>query len=443
MPSSKKGTASKKKVSSSKTKKAHPLDNAEPSVDGHLAILSDPFEKVVVTEPYASTMDEIPAAMKNEIKEKRRNLTKAFITFITRSEEEVKPEMSEEEAKLRREASYIIYKNGWLTNLDEEPESLELPPMPDWEEAQAKLHEFRKKLLHDLGDALASGTVLAPSAWKEGLDERKLSSRHEFRAQWEALHTDAIDDIDNEDLELRQEARIRAIRYPWRVILGDGMGLGKTLTVITLIMHLHLKKSQGPVFIVAPKGLHLTWLAECQYHFAEGSQLKVLMQDNPELTTSDLLRVDYDIAITSYHFLMHRLKELDFGTRDTMKVFGATFSILVLDEAHKVKNHFGDTHQAIHSLPYNRFVGITGTFMPSKWTDIYGMIEHLPGNPFDSFDHFVKSFGTMSNGRGSERCNEAALAYYLDSLVVARPQSVMELEGIDEKMVEPPPPSEK
>ncbi|GJC95221.1 DNA repair protein rad16 [Colletotrichum higginsianum] len=119
--------------------------------------------------------------------------------------------MSEEEAKIRREASYLIHKKGWVTNMDKKPQSLELPPMPDWEKAEAELHGFTKNLFHDLGRALASGTVLAPSAWKEGLDESKLSSRHEFRDQWEALHARAIDDINNQDLELQQEPRTRPV----------------------------------------------------------------------------------------------------------------------------------------------------------------------------------------------------------------------------------------
>ncbi|WQF76079.1 Putative P-loop containing nucleoside triphosphate hydrolase, SNF2-like domain superfamily [Colletotrichum destructivum] len=432
-----------------------------------------------------------------------------------------KPEMSEEEAKLRREALYLIYKKGWLTQMDEEPQSLELPPMPDWEEAETELHRFREKLFHDLGKALASGTVLAPSAWKEGLDENELSSRHQFRDQWEALHTRAIDVIDNQDLELRQEARIRAvdreaidrgespelrdekrdetrderrvalnglvpldrhysvlrflvryvalgnfvrlnqgklghpgkyhhagscdrawqkkafelmrdfIRGPQRgVILGDGMGLGKTLTVIALIMHLRLKPYEGPVLV--------------------GRQPKVIVWDNTELTTSDLLGGDYDIVITSYHFLMHRVKELDFGTRvGQFLSHGTKEEISVVRKlrrlsfevaravtrpmpASRMRWKFSaqhETHQALHSQPYKRFVGTTGTFMPNKWTDIYRMIALLPGNPFDSYDHFVKSFGTITKGRPSERCNEAALIYYLDSLVVARPQRILRCLG--------------
>ncbi|TKW49793.1 hypothetical protein CTA1_4400 [Colletotrichum tanaceti] len=72
--------------------------------------------------------------------------------------------------------------------------------MPDWEEAEAKVHRFRGKLFHDLGKAFASGTVMASNAWKEGLDENKLSSRHQFRDQWQALRRRAIDEVDNQDL---------------------------------------------------------------------------------------------------------------------------------------------------------------------------------------------------------------------------------------------------
>ncbi|KAK2000727.1 hypothetical protein LX36DRAFT_571667 [Colletotrichum falcatum] len=94
---------------------------------------------------------------------------------------------------------------------------------------------------------------------------------------------------------------------------------------------------------------------------------------------------------------------------ETMGLFGASFPLLgsvianaqlrlvsrhllILDEAYKVKNHKRETHLAALSLPCDAFMGVTGTFMPNKWMDVYGLIEFLPGNPFDSFENFVEWF---------------------------------------------------
>ncbi|KAK6210417.1 hypothetical protein QIS74_12001 [Colletotrichum tabaci] len=145
-------------------------------------------------------LDDIPAWLSTEIRDKTRKVTEAFLTFASRARPEVKPEMSEEEAKLRREASYLIYKKGWLTKEYEEPQSLELPPIPDWEEAEVELHRSRGNLFRDLGKAFVSGTMLAPSAWKEGLDENELYSRYRFRDQGDAPDDDMDDGKSNESI---------------------------------------------------------------------------------------------------------------------------------------------------------------------------------------------------------------------------------------------------
>ncbi|KAK2033164.1 P-loop containing nucleoside triphosphate hydrolase protein [Colletotrichum zoysiae] len=60
------------------------------------------------------------------------------------------------------------------------------------------------------------------------------------------------------------------LRGPQRgAILGDGMGLGKTLTAIAVVMKNRNGPYQGPALVVAPKGLQSSWDAECKFHFAE------------------------------------------------------------------------------------------------------------------------------------------------------------------------------
>ncbi|EFQ35879.1 uncharacterized protein GLRG_11070 [Colletotrichum graminicola M1.001] len=101
------------------------------------------------------------------------------------------------------------------------------------------------------------------------------------------------------------------------------------------------------------------------------------------------------------------------ANKETMRLFGASFPILILDETQEVNNHKAELHSAAMTLPYDAFLGITGTFVPSKWMDIYGLIKILPGNPFDSFEDFMKCFAQSPDL--TDLSKDDALVLYLDS----------------------------
>lgn len=96
--------------------------------------------------------------------------------------------------------------------------------------------------------------------------------QHYMRGNPDALDSDTEDALAT---ELRPWQKVAApllrtmLRGPGRgAILGDGMGLGKTLTAITVA----LRKGngyQGPVVIVAPPGLHSTWRDEIRFHLQD------------------------------------------------------------------------------------------------------------------------------------------------------------------------------
>ncbi|UQC85522.1 uncharacterized protein CLUP02_11020 [Colletotrichum lupini] len=290
---------------------------------------------------------------------------------------------------------------------------------------------------------------------------------HYIRGNPDALGSETMEALAT---ELRPWQKVAApllrtmLRGPGRgAILGDGMGLGKTLTAITVT----LRKGngyQGPVVIVAPPGLHSTWKDEIRFHLQDTHQVKILVLKNPQITMDNILSRRIDIVIVGTQFLMRRYKELQAATKigylfsedqdlkvrgvkksqwrpyrvnhpldgHAMSLFGLTIPLLIVDEVHGLRNIKSISHKAVLSLKYDAFLGLSGTPIPNRWHDIYGILEFMPGNPFDSFESFVACFGTIINGAPSRECDAESLAIVLDAFLVARPQSVLDLPGLIE-----------
>jgi SNF2 family DNA or RNA helicase len=112
---------------------------------------------------------------------------------------------------------------------------------------------------------------------------------------------------------------------------------------------------------------------------------------------------------------------------------GLPIKHLILDEAQHVKNPTGRTHKAIKALYYARVFLLSGTFLPNKWYDIFGLIDFLPGHPFKTRKQFMKAFARKdASGAYCEpsRSKRNRLVKFLQAIVVSRPASLMKLKGM-------------
>jgi SNF2 family DNA or RNA helicase len=106
---------------------------------------------------------------------------------------------------------------------------------------------------------------------------------------------------------------------------------------------------------------------------------------------------------------------------------------LILDEAQYVKNPTGRTHKAIKALYYARVFLLSGTFLPNKWYDIFGLIDFLPGHAFETRKQFMKAFARKdASGAYCEpsRSKRNRLVKFLQAIVVSRPATLMKLKGM-------------
>lgn len=134
-------------------------------------------------------------------------------------------------------------------------------------------------------------------------------------------------------------------------IIGDGMGLGKTLQAIEVIKRTGLK-----ALIVCPAFLRETWRRELE----KFSSLKI------KVCKSSFTFEDNDVAIVSYSNL------------NKAAALFKTVEIVVADEVHYLKNpdakRTENFHRYMEIFKPERFIGLSGTAIKNRIPEFYSLL---------------------------------------------------------------------
>ncbi|MFM2182396.1 MAG: hypothetical protein RJB61_690 [Actinomycetota bacterium] len=166
-----------------------------------------------------------------------------------------------------------------------------------------------------------------------------------------------------------------------KAILADDMGLGKTRTAIVAARE---QSPDGPFLVVCPATLKLNW--EREIHMVEpGADVQVLAKEAP--------RTDARWTIVNYDRL----------GRFAADLADIPFSVVVLDEAHYIKNRSARTKHAMTLLsgePAGVYL-LTGTPMTNRPRDLFQLLKAI-GHPVSrSFYKFARRYcGAYNNGYG-------------------------------------------
>ena len=151
------------------------------------------------------------------------------------------------------------------------------------------------------------------------------------------------------------------------VILGDGMGLGKTIQIIKTTCDLLDDDPEAHVLIICPSSLIENWAREIE-QFSRG--VKYLVNRGPQRTRyyRDFLTVS--IVITSY----------DTAVRDIAILKQVLWDMVVLDEAQAIKNPNTQRTASIKKLNRKQSIAVTGTPFENHMEDIWSIMDFcLPG----------------------------------------------------------------
>lgn len=162
-----------------------------------------------------------------------------------------------------------------------------------------------------------------------------------------------------------------AYLYPrHEAVLADEMGLGKTMqTVVSLRLLAH----QGLVrraLLVCPKPLVTNWRREFSQWAPE---LPVtIMEGNQSQRQWLWNKAEQGVLIANYELIV-RDRELAVNVP-------TPFDLMVVDEAQRIKNRAGATHESICAIPRHRSWALTGTPIENSADDLVGIFEFVsPG----------------------------------------------------------------
>ncbi|KAJ5122831.1 DNA repair protein RAD16 [Penicillium atrosanguineum] len=174
-------------------------------------------------------------------------------------------------------------------------------------------------------------------------------------------------------------------------LLGDEMGMGKTIQAVSLIMSDF--PQPNPTLVLVPPVALMQWVSEIK-EYTDG-KLKVLVYHNSDSKVKKLTQADirkYDVIMISYSSLESIYRKQEKGwTRGngTVKEDSIIHSIdyhrLILDEAHSIKQRTTGVAKACFALKASFKWCLSGTPVQNRIGEFFSLLRFLQVRPFASY----------------------------------------------------------
>ncbi len=194
------------------------------------------------------------------------------------------------------------------------------------------------------------------------------------RESGNGIHLKPLDDLPALPVTLREYQREGLAwldflrRFELGGILADDMGLGKTVQVL---VHLLREKENGrlnePCLIVAPTSVLDSWENERERFTPNLTMLRFHGTDREWPPVASAVP---DVVVTSYNI----------ARIESDRLRKTTWSLIVLDEAQRIKNPRSDTARSLCTLPSRRRLCLTGTPVENHFGELWSLFRFLmPG----------------------------------------------------------------
>lgn len=295
----------------------------------------------------------------------------------------------------------IEWFNRWVESGDSEIRKRIL----DYNEDDCRATRVLLDAIRELPKGAIEQSWVGSSHFQTKLLRRKTSSE-EYRVYRAALQWNLTDPIvieKREDIKSEHCWRDRMSPYHHQVtnlitfcrrlpvtLLADDVGLGKTISAGLIISELISRSRLNKILVVCPKLLRPQWQEELKEKFNLDSEIAT----GRELIDAD--PKDTGAVITTYQSARMYLDSIP---QDR-------FQMLVLDEAHKLRNLYGvDTppqvaitfRKALEERRFRFVLMLTATPIHNRLWDLYSLVDLLTvarghKNPFGSEGMFARKF---------------------------------------------------
>jgi len=194
----------------------------------------------------------------------------------------------------------------------------------------------------------------------------------------------SLSHLDEENVKLLEhqvDAAHRALfEMDGKALLADEVGLGKTIEVGMILKEMHYRGTDDAVLILTPAQLAQQWQAEMLEKFGLD------------------FTCNYDDDFAGFDAHDHIIASIDTAKSDRHRstVLARDWDVLVLDEAHYVKNEDTDRYALLDKLSYDYAFFLTATPIQNDVTDLYNIISLLRPGLFGTREAFHNYFVNTS-----------------------------------------------
>ena len=263
----------------------------------------------------------------------------------------------------------------------------------------------------DEGDSLfekiQKGKFEAPDFLKIKLDASEISKETEIN---EIISYEAIKKNLEYNLPYQKEGALRILRdFNGSALLADEVGLGKTITSGIVLKESILRGFVKRALILTPPSLVDQWKSELKEKFE--IDFKIIENEKDWENSS--------FAIAS----IDRVKSLnrETGGFRHSEAHNISWDILVVDEAHKLKQRNSIRWRFVDKIQKKRFLILTATPFQNDLLELYNILHLLKRGHLGTVKEFRKNF--LNKGNKRYPLNPRDLRNKLDEVMIRRKRS--------------------
>ncbi|MFC7320861.1 DEAD/DEAH box helicase [Halobacillus campisalis] len=213
-----------------------------------------------------------------------------------------------------------------------------------------------------------------------------LCSWDEFKLAWKGLNLQTTPEFDGL-LSLTQLPHINFLEHQvdacekvvhemsGRAILADEVGLGKTLEAGLILKEYMIRGMAKKILILTPASLVNQWTQELSEKF-------YIQAASPRKKHADWK--NWDITVTS----------IDMAKRENHKqeILSIDYDLIIIDEAHKLKNHQTKNYQFVQQLKKTYCLLLTATPIQNHLSDLFNLVSILKPGYLGDLSTFKKKY---------------------------------------------------
>ncbi|XP_012135150.1 chromodomain-helicase-DNA-binding protein 1 isoform X4 [Megachile rotundata] len=171
------------------------------------------------------------------------------------------------------------------------------------------------------------------------------------------------------------------------VILADEMGLGKTIQTICFLYYLfHTHQLYGPFLLVVPLSTMTSWQREMS-QWAPDMNFVTYLGD---VTSRNVIR-EYEWCYSSKRLKFNAiLTTYEIVLKDKAFLGALNWAVLLVDEAHRLKNDDSLLYKALAEFHTNHRLLITGTPLQNSLKELWALLHFIMPAKFASWEEFEK-----------------------------------------------------